>query len=86
MPFRNAVLPFRMSKIPLWPLFQTISSFFVFIIFSPIPTVQKVFLFNFPHSTKIWPKQMYRTSQTQNLYSDLLYLATFDSFELTRGH
>ena len=54
--------------------------------FCPIWIVQKVFLAHFSaFLTKIWPKNIYQITQTQNLKFDFFEILTFDDLQLAKG-
>ena len=40
----------------------------------------------FAFFAKIWPKNMYRTSESRNFLLDLFYLVTWDDLDLYYGH
>ena len=80
------VLQYWVYKKPaVYAIYDDFGNFPIFK-FCPIWAGQKIFKSHFAFWTKIWPKNIYQTTQTQYFQFDLYDLVTLDDPDLTKGH
>ena len=81
------VLPFWMpNKATSYAIYEDFSIFPDFQFLSYLGRSKFVLVSLFAFLAKIWPKNMYRTIQSQNFKFDVFEILTFDNLHLAKGH
>ena len=74
------------QKQALFTSFRDFTEIFRIVLFSDFDASKSVLGYFFAFLAKIWPKNMYRTSQSRNFLIDLFYLVTWDDLDLYYCH